>query len=180
MHLVKRALSEFEELSGLKPNYQKCSLFVTGVTDEAKSDRSQIMAMELKELPMRYLGVPLISNRLKTIDCENIKDRILKSVISWISKKLSYAGRVQLVVPVLHGIQANWSSIFILVSYLKKILHEVEEILRRFLWSGPDLKKNGDKVAWEDAYCPHKEGGLGVKDIVVWNKASMLGTYGFG
>ena len=83
------------------------------------------MAMEL---PVRYLGVPLISTRLKATDCESIKDRMLKRVISWISKKLSYAGRVQLVVPNLHGIQAYWSSIFILISYLRRISMK----LRRF------------------------------------------------
>ena len=129
------------------------------------------MAMDLKDLPVRYLGVPLISTKLKAVDCECIKDRMLKRVSSWTSKKLSYAGRIQLVVSVLHGIQAYWSSIFILP---KKVLHEVEDILRRFIWSGPELNKNGAKVAWADICCPHKEGGLGIKDIVVWNKASMV------
>lgn len=43
----------------------------------------------------------------------------------------------------------------------------MDEILRRFLWSGNELNKHGTKVAWEDAWCPIKDRGLGVKDIVV-------------
>lgn len=30
------------------------------------------------------------------------------------------------------------------------------------------------KVAWDKLYMPKKEGGLGIKNIEVWNQASML------
>lgn len=38
-------------------------------------------------------------------------------------------------------------------------------MLRRFLWSGVDLKKYGVKVAWSDVCCPKEEGGMGIKCV---------------
>ena len=46
-------------------------------------------------------------------------------------------------------------------------------LLKRFLWSGTDLKKFGAKVAWEDV-CSPKEGNLRIKNVYVWNKACMV------
>lgn len=91
------------------------------------------------------MRVPLISTRLRSADCECLKNRMLKKVTSWTAKKLSYAYRVQLVISVLYSIQAYWSSIFVLP---KGVLKEVDDILRRFLWSGTDMSKFGAKVAW--------------------------------
>lgn len=84
---------------------------------------------------------------------------------------MSYAGRIQLVISVLHSIQAFWSSIVILP---KKILKDIDDILRKFVWSGTELNKHGVKMAWEDVCCPLKEGGLGIKNVVVWNQESMV------
>lgn len=75
----------------------------------------------------------------------------------------------------LHSIQAYWSSVFV---FPKKILKGVNEVLRRFIWSGTKLKKYDAKVDWDDVCCPKKEWGLGIKCIVVWDKACMLRHYG--
>lgn len=45
--------------------------------------------MELKELSIRYLGVRLISIRLRAVDCEWIQDKRLKRAQSSTSKKLN-------------------------------------------------------------------------------------------
>ena len=45
--------------------------------------------------------------------------------------------------------------------------------MRVFLWSGPDLKYKGAKVSWVDISLPKNEGGLGIKNLEIWNKAVM-------
>ncbi|KAL7238210.1 hypothetical protein ACSBR2_004331 [Camellia fascicularis] len=66
--------------------------------------------------------------------------------------------------------QVYWSSLFILP---KKIIGDIESILRSFLWSGVELKKHSAKIAWK-YICRHKnEGGLGFKDLEIWNKAAI-------
>ena len=88
-------------MSGLRPNCNKCGMFIAGVSDEEKGELSNLMGMELKSLPVRYMGVPLISPRLRAVDCEGIKSKMLKS--AKLDCKKTYAGRIQLVIFVLHG-----------------------------------------------------------------------------
>lgn len=73
-----------------------------------------ILGFNEGSLPIRYLGVPLISSRLKKSDCKSLVDRIVTRARSWASKVLSYAGRLQLVNSILFAIQTYWSSMFIL------------------------------------------------------------------
>ena len=63
-----------------------------------------------------------------------------------------------------------WSSLFILP---KKVVKEIESILRAFLWSGTELKKHSAKVVWDKVCAPKTEGGLGFKSIEIWNRAAI-------
>jgi len=82
---------------------------------------------------MKYLGVPLISSRLKAVYCKGLVVRITSKVRHWTCRTLSYAGRVQLINSVLFSIQVYWASVFLLPG---QVIKNVEQILRSFLWSG--------------------------------------------
>ena len=86
-------------------------------------------------------------------------------------RALSYDRHLQLIKSVLFSIQVYWSSMFILP---KAVIRKVEAILRSFLWKGSDLSPGGCKVSWESLCVPKEEGGLGIKDMGVWNKAAMV------
>jgi hypothetical protein len=66
--------------------------------------------------------------------------------------------------------QIFWAKVFILP---KKVICLIEQKLNRFLWNGKDTKAHA-KVAWKKVCTPKQEGGLGLKSIEVWNKASMI------
>lgn len=127
--------------------------------------------MEVKDLRVKCLGVPLIASRLRVNDCENLKAKNLKKVNSWQATYMSYAGSVQLIISVLSSIHVYWSRIFVLP---KKILKDVDAILRKFLWSGTAMRRVTAKVAWGDICLPKKEGGLGIPNIYVVNKANIV------
>lgn len=167
---IQEALSEFASLSGLVPSPGKSNAFFSGVPSTVKTSILDTLGFKEGILPMKYLDVPLISTKLKYSDCQILIDKIIGRTKSWANKYLSYAGRVQLVKSVLFSMQTYWSSIFILP---KKVLKEVESILRAFFWTGADLKHSGAKVSWEHLCSPKKEGGLGFKSLQVWNKAAM-------
>jgi hypothetical protein len=65
----------------------------------------QLLLDELKMnagiLPVRYLGIPLISTRLSAADCGVLLDKITRHIDSWLSRNLFYAGRLQLLSSVL-------------------------------------------------------------------------------
>ncbi|GJX24645.1 reverse transcriptase zinc-binding domain-containing protein [Tanacetum coccineum] len=64
-----------------------------------------------------------------------------------------------------------WASMFILPS---RVLLDIEQIIRHFLWSHGSSKRCQSKVAWEVVCLPKDEGGLGVRRLDTFNKALMV------
>jgi hypothetical protein len=108
--IIKAALLEFENLSGLKVNPSKSSFFCSGVSDRVKYALLEELLMKEGHLPVRYLGVPLISSRLSFAYCKALLDRIIGHIDSWLSKNLSYASRLQLLSSVLYKFIGQGSS----------------------------------------------------------------------
>lgn len=125
-------------------------------------------------LPIRFLGVPLISSKLRQSDCQPLIHRITARVTSWTSRYLSYAGRVQLIKSVIFAIQSYWAAHFILP---KSVLRAIQSIMCRFLWKGSSLLRYGSKVAGKDLFLPYADGGLAIKNLVFWNSALILPIY---
>ncbi|KAL3529795.1 hypothetical protein ACH5RR_009117 [Cinchona calisaya] len=73
--VFKHTLEQFEELSGLKPNLQKCNLFAAGISNDTILDLCDFMGMSKSMLPVKYLGVPLISSQLSIKDCKIVVEK---------------------------------------------------------------------------------------------------------
>ncbi|GJX36941.1 putative RNA-directed DNA polymerase [Tanacetum coccineum] len=61
--ILMEALDEFKRVSRLVPSIPKGTLFVCNVLDHVKNDILQLMPFERGTLPVKYLGVPLISSQ---------------------------------------------------------------------------------------------------------------------
>lgn len=126
-----------------------------------------IMGFQQGTLPVKYLGVPLISTSLYHADCLPLIEKVKDRLIDWRNKWLSFAGRLQLAISVLSSMQVYWASVFILPVSVSK---EIEKLIRNFLWGGAEMAKGKAKVAWKDVCMPKSEGGLGIRPLILWNK----------
>jgi len=169
--ILKDSLNEFSSISGLKINLAKSSIYLTGIGDQLHSAIREQVGFQQSALPVRYLGVPLITTRLTHADCLPLVERIITRIKLWTSSSLTYAGRLQLIQSVLFSIQVYWSTMFILPC---STIRKLESILAGFLWKGTSLNSRGAKVAWHSLCFPKKEGGLGIKRLKVWNKAAVM------
>ena len=70
--LVKDTIAKFGSLFGLKPNLHKSSMHVTSVSDEVGQRLCNILEMPRGELPVKYLGLPLISTKPNCKDYQPI------------------------------------------------------------------------------------------------------------
>ncbi|TYK26643.1 zf-RVT domain-containing protein [Cucumis melo var. makuwa] len=52
--------------------------------------------------------------------------------------------------------------------------HEVDKILRSYLWKGKEEGRGGVKVAWAEVCLPFEEGGLAIRDGPSWNITSTM------
>ncbi|GAV92767.1 zf-RVT domain-containing protein, partial [Cephalotus follicularis] len=122
-------------------------------------------------LPVKYLGLPLITSRLTKRDCTPLIENILARVNSWTSRSLSYAGRLQLIKSTLASMQVFWCSTFLLPAAAIK---DCERILRNFLWGNSGTTSKRSLVKWTNVCLPRQEGGLGLKSLRTWNQALLL------
>jgi ABC-type cobalamin transport system permease subunit len=153
---------EFADLSGLRANPSKSHVFCAGVCGRQKEMLIESLEMKEGSLPVRYLGVPLISKKLSSLDCEILLDKISRRMNSWLSRHLYFAGRLQILSSALYSIQIYWSNTFILT---KKVIRLIEQKFNRFLWNGSDASAAKEKVSWDDLCVPMLEGGLGLRKI---------------
>ena len=101
---LKEALDLFFTLSGLQPNNIKSSIFIAGRDEHYKVQILQIFGFPEDSLLVRYLGVPLISNKLFANDCKILVENMVGRLRSWTCQFLSYARRLQLIKSVLFSL----------------------------------------------------------------------------
>ncbi|GAV72857.1 LOW QUALITY PROTEIN: zf-RVT domain-containing protein, partial [Cephalotus follicularis] len=97
-------------------------------------------------LPVTYLVLSLITKRLSRTDCAPLVDRLTARANSWVSKALSFAGRLQLIKATLVSMQVYWCSAFLLPSIIVK---ECDRVLRKFLGG-----QGRGKVKWTEVCKP--------------------------
>ncbi|KAL0277975.1 UNVERIFIED_CONTAM: Transposon TX1 uncharacterized protein [Sesamum radiatum] len=162
-------LDLFASLSGLHTNPQKSQLIISKAASGLRDSLLATLGFQEGLLPLRYLGLPLISARLSITDCQPLLQKIDSRIKGWEGVQISFAGRVQLIKSVLISFEVYWAMAFILP---KGIIKEMIKRLRTFLWKGTS-DYGYPKVAWEAVCRPIDEGGLGIKDILALNRALM-------
>ncbi|PKI63786.1 hypothetical protein CRG98_015770 [Punica granatum] len=130
----------FYKMLGLKLNLAKTELYCGGLTKDVRQEIFHISGFKVGSLPVRYLGVPLVSGRLTDRECRPLIERITARIEGWAHKKLSYAGRLQLIKSVIHSLANLWCAAFILP---KKVTRAVERKCRAFLWKGTSRDAKG-------------------------------------
>ncbi|KAL2228396.1 UNVERIFIED_CONTAM: hypothetical protein Sindi_1819300, partial [Sesamum indicum] len=167
--VFKQGLDLFASWSGLWLNVHKSHLIISRSAQEIREQLLEMLGFHEGHLPMRYLGLPLLSSRLSLTDCQPLLLKIDQRIKGWEGMRLSYAGRVQIIKSVLMALSIYWASAFILP---KGILREIEKRLRAFLWKGIGTSGYA-KVAWRDVCRPASEEGQGLRDIATLNRALM-------
>ncbi|KAJ9536659.1 LOW QUALITY PROTEIN: hypothetical protein OSB04_un000132 [Centaurea solstitialis] len=168
VEVLKRALFLFQKRAGLSPNLAKSDVFFGNVSDSTKDAILAYLPFRMGTFPIRYLGVPLSPVFLKVADYGGLVSRVKQRVQNWKVKQLSFGGRRQLIISVLQSIQLYWMAIYVFPS---SVIHELEGILRAFLWAQGGVVQGKCRIAWSDVCRPKDCGGLGFKRLSIWNRA---------
>lgn len=105
--------------------------------------------------------------KISSYDCFN--NKISTYVGAWSRIPVSYAGRAELVISVLQGVECFLLSILLIPA---TVASNLVSLCRNFLWG---FKK--PLVAWSSICLPKHEGGLGFRDIKCWNLALLAKTF---
>ncbi|GJZ66992.1 hypothetical protein Tco_0630232 [Tanacetum coccineum] len=156
---------------GLLPNYSKSTIIFGSMSMDEQQEILDCVPFKVEKLPVKYLRVPLSSKRLSVNNCKCLIDKIKNRVFNWKNNCLSYAGRLQLIASVLESIHMYWAFVFLLP---KTVIKDINKVLKSFLWNQGELSKGKAKVAWLNICRPKTMGGLGLKELEVWNECMIM------
>ena len=162
---ISATLDAFSSWSGLTMNHSKTELFIAGL-NQVETDDISSLGFSLGSLPVLYLGLPLMHRKLRICDYRPLIDQLKRRFSSWTLRALSYAGRVVLISSVIYGTINFWFSSFILP---KGCIKMIESLCSRFLWNGNINTRAAAKVSWSQLCLPRDEGGLGFRNLSIWN-----------
>lgn len=169
--VIKKTLFEFSQVSGLLPNMNKSTIFFGNMATGDQTRILNVLPFQIGKLPVKYLGVPLITKRLSLIDCKQLVDKVKAKVGDWKNKFLSYAGRAQLIASVLSFMQLFWASVFLIP---KSTVNDIEKVFKGFLWCQGELTRGKAKIEWNKVCKPKNQGGLGLKSLENWNETLLI------
>lgn len=114
--IINNVLHIFQHLSGLTPNPAKSEVFILIilVKETTKNQITNMLGYKEGKLPVRSLGVPQLTTKLKASDCKVLVDRKPSKLQHWTGRSLSYAGRLQLRNSILFSMQVYWAGFLIL------------------------------------------------------------------
>ena len=160
----------FSHTSGLEVNSQKSEMIQVGMKGDEVQRIMDVSGFKLGNIPFNYLGMPITIGKLKARDCQGLIDKMVHRIRLWSSRNLSFAARSQLINSVLMSIHVYWGQTIIIP---KAVLKEINDICRNFLWTGKANDCKPGAVAWDKLCNPKKEGGLGFRNIMLWNLAAV-------
>ena len=167
---LKAILRSFELVSGLKINFTKSNVIGINVDPVVLNGISSFMSCKVGELPFKFLGVPIGGNPRRESMWREVIESVRARLSQWRSLKLSMGGRLSLINSVLASLPLYLFSMF---KAPKKVLRELEKIQRNFLWGGNEEQKKISWVKWSQVCKPKCEGGLGVKNLYLFNLALL-------
>lgn len=167
---ISECLDDFGSWPGLFMNKNKTELFHSGLLPTQALELSTY-GFTQGSLPIRYLGLPLMSRKLRIDEYQPLLDKITNKFKAWSTKMLSFADRLQLIASVISGLVNFWISTFILP---KGCIKQIESLCSRFLWSGDIDRLHTAKIAWNTVCLPKAEGGLGLRSFTTWNRVLCL------
>ncbi|KAL8098626.1 hypothetical protein AgCh_031406 [Apium graveolens] len=168
---IMNYLDSVSTMSGLQPSIHKSTVFLCNCTTDVVDWFDLKFGNPHGSLPVKFLGVPLISSQLSINDYRPLIEKLLQRIDSWTTIFLSLAGRVQFIKTVLNAIPGFWTNHFMLPKSVHKY---IRQMLSKFLWKGDSTKKGGAKISWINLTLPRSEGGIGLRDPEEWNKVQLL------
>jgi len=167
---LKSILRGFEIASGLKINFHKSKLIGINVHRNNLACYTKTLNCTQMGLPFSYLGLEVGGNPRKKKFWDPVLNKLKTRLNVWKGRFLSMAGRICLIKSVLTSTPLYYLSLFRAPVVVCK---SITRIQRRFLWGWGKEKESISWVSWK-ALCKSKEeGGLGLRDIRMFNSALL-------
>jgi len=168
---LQQILSLYEDVSGQMVNKEKTSIMFSPNT--SKHVRDQVLTalgVEHTAKNEKYLGLPIYIGKYKQHMFEHIKQRIWARIQGWQEKLLSRAGKEIMIKAVAQAIPTYAMSCFDLT---KGLCEQISSMIGRYWWNQQDKENKIHWVSWEKITRTKRNGGLGFRDLHIFNIAML-------
>ena len=167
---LKAILKGFELASGLKINFHKSKLVGINVCTSNMDCYTKTLNCSQMEVPFIHLGIEVGGNPRKVKFWEPVLSKLKSKLSVWKWRFLSMAGRLCLIKSVLAAVPLYYLSLF---KAPEAVYKSITRIQRRFLWGWSKEKRPIYWSNWKDICKSKGEGGLGIRDIKMFNYALL-------
>ncbi|XP_027156871.1 uncharacterized protein LOC113758040 [Coffea eugenioides] len=168
---VSSLFRQYEILSGQKINLSKSRfLYSSKLPSEIITLIQQVTGFQEQSWPVKYLGVPLIRGRKKSIFFDGVFASVRAKLHHWSSRFLSAGGKLILLRHVLNSMPLYLLQVS---KPPKGVFLRLGRLFNAFLWDG----KDGRRIhwsSWEKLCFPVEEGGLGFRSLLDLEKAFAM------
>lgn len=167
---VKLLLYLFEQMSGLKINFQKSEILLVQHDEEKLLFYSEMFCCKTGTWPLKYLGVPISGSKLLVSDWAALVEKVQKRLDGWKGSVLSIGGRHTLINSCLTSTPIYHMSMYLLPL---TVVEQLDKPRRKIFWQGGQQKKKYHMVRWKLICRPKQKGGLGITNLR-WLNTSLL------
>jgi hypothetical protein len=164
---MKFILYCFEWLSGLKINCHKSEAYAFGMDEEEKMRISNMLNCRLREMPLKYLGVPISDIKLGTGAFDGIAEKVAKRVHLWKGKLMSSGARLILSNSCLASLPTYTIDFYMLPLGTYRKMNNTRA---KFFWRGAEGSFKYHMMRWEAVCRPRDFGGLGLLNTQIFNE----------
>jgi len=132
----------FEEISGLKVNFNKSMLTDVNISGSWLAEAAMVMNYRMGSIPFLYSGFPIGGDSRKMSFWKPVVNRIVARMSSLNNNFLSFGGRLVLLKYVMSSLPVYFLSFF---KAPAGIISSLESILKRFFWG---VVRIIGKIAW--------------------------------
>ncbi|RVX13511.1 putative ribonuclease H protein [Vitis vinifera] len=159
----------FEAASGLRINLAKSEIIPVGEVEEIVEMVVEF-GCKVGQLPSAYLGLPLGAPNKASSVWDGVEERVRWKLALWKRQYISKGGRITLIKSTLASMPLYQLSLF---RVPKIVARRLEKLQRDFLWGGGNMERKSHLVNWEMVCTGKEKGGLGLRKLVLLNKALL-------
>lgn len=169
----KRIMRDFAKVSGLAVNPSKSKVwFSTACGEESRQWVLGEFGAQQAEDSDKYLGIITSQNDHRlNLTHDLLFEKIASRLAGWKIGLLSHAGRLALIKAVLQSIPVYYMAVMLLPT---KTTNDLKALMRKFFWGKIDRQRFMSFIAWAKICQPFDQGGLGIRDIKLFNEALVL------
>jgi hypothetical protein len=145
-------------------------MFSTACPSATQIEIKSILNVASSTFEEKYLGLPTPEGRMKGDHFQPIMKRFSKRLTSWAEKFSSHGAKDTLIKPVAQALPGYAMGVY---KMTLGFCEQYERLIRDFWWGDEQDHRKVHWMAWENMIKPKSKGGIGFRDIHLFNQALL-------